>query len=194
MSNELTTNLSSQKANTSIARWYAVQVASSCEKKVKATLEQRSVTLGVNNRIIEIEIPQTPGIKLKKDGSRQTTEEKVFPGYVLVNMELNDDSWHLVKDTPRVMGFIGGTKEKPSPLSNVEAQGIMQQLEQGSDITKPKVSFEPGEMVRVVDGPFNDFSGVVEEVNYEKSKVRVAVLIFGRSTPVELQFNQIEKG
>ena len=108
-------------------------------------------------------------------------------------MELNDHTWHLVKDTPRVMGFIGGTKEKPSPISEAEANSIMHQLEVGSEVTKPKVTFEPGEMVRVIDGPFNDFSGAVEEVNYEKNKVRVAVLIFGRSTPVELEFNQIEK-
>ena len=118
---------------------------------------------------------------------------KLSEGYVLVKMELNDSTWHLVKDTPRVMGFIGGSKDKPIPISEEEAKGIMQQLENGAEVTKPKITFEPGEMVRVIDGPFNDFSGVVEEVNYEKSKVRVAVLIFGRSTPVELNFNQIEK-
>ena len=110
-----------------------------------------------------------------------------------VKMELNDSTWHLVKDTPRVMGFIGGSKDKPIPISEEEAKGIMQQLEHGAEVAKPKITFEPGEMVRVIDGPFNDFSGAVEEVNYEKSKVRVAVLIFGRSTPVELNFNQIEK-
>ena len=128
-----------------------------------------------------------------RGGSERKTQRKFFPGYVLVNMELNDHTWHLVKDTPRVMGFIGGTKEKPSPISEAEANSIMHQLEVGSEVTKPKVTFEPGEMVRVIDGPFNDFSGAVEEVNYEKNKVRVAVLIFGRSTPVELEFNQIEK-
>ena len=173
--------------------WYVIMAYSGYELKVKAAIEERIELAGLKDQFGEILVPTESVVELKS-GAKKKTERKFFPGYVLVNMELNDDSWHLVKDTPRVMGFIGGTKDKPSPLSNVEAQGIMQQLEQGSDVTKPKVSFEPGEMVRVVDGPFNDFSGVVEEVNYEKSKVRVAVLIFGRSTPVELQFNQIEKG
>ena len=174
-------------------QWYVIHAYSGYENKVREALLERIDRLGMNDLFGEIMVPSEEVVEMK-GGQERKTQRKFFPGYVLVNMELNDDSWHLVKDTPRVMGFIGGTKEKPSPLSNVEAQGIMQQLEQGSDITKPKVSFEPGEMVRVVDGPFNDFSGVVEEVNYEKSKVRVAVLIFGRSTPVELQFNQIEKG
>ena len=128
-----------------------------------------------------------------KGGQERRVQRKFFPGYILLNMELDDDSWHLVKDTPRVMGFIGGSKEKPSPISEQEAKAIMQQQELGAEVTKPKVTFEPGEMVRVIDGPFNDFSGAVEEVNFEKSKVRVAVLIFGRSTPVELEFSQIEK-
>ena len=126
-------------------------------------------------------------------GRKINREKRFFPGYVLIKMELNDDTWHLVKDTPRVMGFIGGSKDKPSPITDDEAKEIMQHLEHGAEVTKPKISFEPGEMVRVIEGPFNDFSGAVEEVNYEKSKVRVAVLIFGRSTPVELEFSQIEK-
>ena len=174
-------------------QWYVIHAYSGYETKVREALIERIERLGMDDLFGEIMVPSEEVVEMK-GGQERKTQRKFFPGYVLVNMELNDDSWHLVKDTPRVMGFIGGTKDKPSPLSNVEAQGIMQQLEQGSDITKPKISFEPGEMVRVVDGPFNDFSGVVEEVNYEKSKVRVAVLIFGRSTPVELQFNQIEKG
>ena len=137
-------------------------------------------------------VPSEEVVELR-GGQEKRIQRKFFPGYVLVKMELNDATWHLVKDTPRVMGFIGGSKEKPIPISEEEAKGIMQQLENGAEVTKPKITFEPGEMVRVIDGPFNDFSGVVEEVNYEKSKVRVAVLIFGRSTPVELNFNQIEK-
>ena len=180
-------------AKTAIARWYAVQVASSCEKKVKATLEQRAVTLGVSNRILEIEIPQTPAVKLKKDGTRQSTEEKVFPGYVLVQMNMNDDTWHLVKSVPKVMGFIGGNPDKPAPITDAEADAILQRVQDGTEKPRPKVLFEPGEVVRVIDGPFNDFNGVVEEVNYEKSRLRVAVLIFGRSTPVELEFGQVEK-
>jgi|TARA_B110000438_G_C15659590_1_gene583257 transcriptional antiterminator NusG len=174
-------------------QWFVVHAYSGYENKVREALLERIERLKMENLFGEILIPSEEVVEMK-GGQERKTQRKFFPGYVLVSMELNDDSWHLVKDTPRVMGFIGGTKDKPSPLSDKEAKGIMQQLEQGSDITKPKISFEPGEMVRVVDGPFNDFSGVVEEVNYEKSKVRVAVLIFGRSTPVELQFNQIEKG
>ena len=123
-----------------------------------------------------------------------TTEEKVFPGYVLVQMELNDDTWHLVKSTPRVMGFIGGKADKPAPLSDAEANRILDRVQQVGDKPTPKTLFEPGEIVRVIDGPFNDFNGVVEEVNYEKSRLRVAVTIFGRSTPVELDFGQVEKG
>ena len=158
----------------------------------------RAILFAIDNAISEvfnfgeILVPTEEVVEMK-DGQKHKSERKFFPGYVLVNMELNDHTWHLVKDTPRVMGFIGGTKEKPSPISDAEAQSIMHQLEVGSEVTKPKITFEPGEMVRVIDGPFNDFSGAVEEVNYEKSKVRVAVLIFGRSTPVELEFNQIEK-
>ncbi len=174
-------------------QWYVVHAYSGYENKVREALLERIERLGMEDLFGEIMVPAEEVVEMK-GGQERKTQRKFFPGYVLVSMELNDDSWHLVKDTPRVMGFIGGTKDKPSPLSQSEAEGIMKQLEQGSDVTKPKISFEPGEMVRVVDGPFNDFSGVVEEVNYEKSKVRVAVLIFGRSTPVELQFNQIEKG
>ena len=140
----------------------------------------------------DIIVPAEEVIELRA-GQDRRKQRKFFPGYVLVNMELNDDTWHLVKDTPRVMGFIGGTKEKPSPISQKEADNIMQQLETGTETLKPSINFEPGEMVRVIEGPFNDFSGVVEEVNYEKSKVRVAVLIFGRSTGVELEFTQVEK-
>ena len=125
---------------------------------------------------------------------KRKSERKFFPGYVLLQMVLNDDTWHLVKDTPRVMGFIGGTAEKPAPITEKEVNAIMNRLEENVDKPVHKTVYEPGEIVRVVDGPFNDFNGTVEEVNYEKSKVRVAVSIFGRSTPVELDFSQVEKG
>jgi len=128
-----------------------------------------------------------------KGGQKRRSDRKFFPGYVLVEMDMTDETWHLVKDVPKVMGFIGGTADKPAPISQKEADAILNRVQEGVDKPKPKVLFEPGEMVRVVDGPFNDFNGVVEEVDYDKSRLKVAVLIFGRSTPVELEFHQIEK-
>jgi len=128
-----------------------------------------------------------------KGGQKRRSDRKFFPGYVLVEMEMTDDTWHLVKDVPKVMGFIGGTAEKPAPISQKEADAILNRLQEGADKPRPKVLFEPGEMVRVVDGPFNDFNGVVEDVDYDKNRLKVAVLIFGRSTPVELEFHQVEK-
>ena len=128
-----------------------------------------------------------------KGGKEKIVQKKFFPGYILVEMEMNDDTWHLVKETPRVLGFIGGTKNDPKSITDVEANRILNQIENGVDESTQSVSFEPGEMIRVIDGPFNDFSGVVEEVDNEKSKVKVAVMIFGRSTPVELDFTQIER-
>ena len=200
MSNELTTNLPS-KANTSIARWYAVQVASSCEKKVKATLEQRSVTLGVNNRIIEIEIPQTPGIKLKKDGSRQTTEEKVFPGYVLVRMVLDEDTMMAVKSTPNVINFVGAEDGrgngrsrghiKPRPLSRQEVNRIFKRASEKKAVIK--LDIEEKDRIIVTSGPFKDFQGEVIEVSGERNKLKALLSIFGRETPVELEFSQINK-
>ena len=172
--------------------WYVVHAYSGYENKVRETLIERIERFGMEENFGEIMVPSEEVIELR-GGQERKIQRKFFPGYVLVNMVLNDSTWHLVKGTPRVMGFVGGTKDKPSPISETEAKEIMQQLEHGADVSKPKITFEPGEMVRVIDGPFNDFSGAVEEVNYEKSKVRVAVLIFGRSTGVELQFNQIEK-
>jgi len=201
MSNELTTNLSSSKANTSIARWYAVQVASSCEKKVKATLEQRAVTLGVNNRIIEIEIPQTPGIKLKKDGSRQTTEEKVFPGYVLVRMILDEDTMMAVKSTPNVINFVGADDGrgngrsrghiKPRPLSRQEVNRIFKRASEKKAVIK--LDIEEKDRIIVTSGPFKDFQGEVIEVSGERNKLKALLSIFGRETPVELEFSQINK-
>jgi transcriptional antiterminator NusG len=128
-----------------------------------------------------------------RDGQKRRSDRKFFPGYVLVHMEMNDDTWHLVKSVPKVMGFIGGTSDRPAPISDREAAAILQRVQEGAEKPRPKVLFEPGEMVRVIDGPFNDFSGVVEEVNYDKSKLKVSVLIFGRPTPVELEFGQVEK-
>ena len=201
MSNELTTNLASSKANTSIARWSAVQVASSCEKKEKATLEQRSVTLGVNNRIIEIEIPQTPGIKLKKDGSRQTTEEKVFPGYVLVRMILDEDTMMAVKSTPNVINFVGAEDGrgsgrsrghiKPRPLSRQEVNRIFKRASEKKAVIK--LDIEEKDRIIVTSGPFKDFQGEVIEVSGERNKLKALLSIFGRETPVELEFSQINK-
>ena len=200
MSNELTTNLNSKGANTSIARWYAIQVASSCEKKVKATLEQRSVTLGVNNRIIEIEIPQTPGIKLKKDGSRQTTEEKVFPGYVLVRMILDEDTMMAVKSTPNVINFVGAEDRSsgrsrghiiPRPLSRQEVNRIFKRASEKKAVIK--LDLEEKDRIIVTSGPFKDFQGEVIEVSGERNKLKALLSIFGRETPVELEFSQINK-
>ena len=140
----------------------------------------------------EVLVPTEEVVEMK-DGQKRKSERKFFPGYVLVQMELSDDSWHLVKKTPRVIGFIGGKADQPAPISDKEAESILQRMDDSIEKPKPKTMFEPGEMVRVTDGPFNDFNGVVEEVNYEKSKLQVAVLIFGRSTPVELDFSQVEK-
>jgi transcriptional antiterminator NusG len=129
-----------------------------------------------------------------REGKKRKSDRKFFPGYVLVQMEMNDETWHLVKEVPKVMGFIGGTSDKPAPITDREADQILQRVKEGVDKPRPKVLFEPGEVVRITDGPFNDFNGVVEEVDYDKSRLRVAVLIFGRSTPVELDFGQVEKG
>ena len=129
-----------------------------------------------------------------KDGSKRSTERKFFPGYVLVQMEMNDETWHFVKSVPKVLGFVGGSSDNPAPISDAEAQHILQSVEEGADKPRPKILFEPGEVVRVIDGPFKDFSGVVEKVNYEKNRLQVSVQILGRSTPVELDFVQVEKG
>lgn len=173
-------------------RWYVVQAYSGYENKVKQTLEERVSRLGMEDFFGEILVP-TEEIVEMREGQKYKSERKFFPGYVLVNMEMNDESWHLIKDAPRVIGFIGGTSDRPSPITDKEANAILQRVQDGADKPRPKTLFEVGEVVRVIDGPFNDFNGSVEEVNYEKSKLRVAVLIFGRSTPVELDFGQVEK-
>jgi len=173
-------------------RWYVVHAYSGFEKKVIESLKQRIELASMQERFGEILVP-TEAVVEMRGGQKRKSERKFFPGYVLVHMELDDSTWHLVKETPRVMGFIGGKADKPSPITDAEAATILQRMEDGSESPRPKTLFEPGEMIRVVDGPFNDFSGVVEEVNYDKSRLRVAVLIFGRSTPVELDFSQVEK-
>jgi transcriptional antiterminator NusG len=140
----------------------------------------------------EILVPTEEVVEMR-GGSQRRSERKFFPGYVLVQMDMTDEAWHLVKDVPKVMGFIGGTGDRPAPITDKEADAILQRMQEGVEKPKPKVLFEPGEVVRVIDGPFNDFNGVVEEVDYDKSRLKVSVLIFGRSTPVDLEFGQVEK-
>ena len=173
-------------------RWYVVHAYSGYEKKVAAALKERIELQDMQEFFGEVLVPTEEVVEMR-GGQKRRSERKFFPGYVLVQMELTDGAWHLVKDTPRVMGFIGGKADRPAPITNKEAELILQRVDDSQEAPKPKTLFEPGEMVRVVDGPFNDFNGVVEEVNYEKSKLQVAVLIFGRSTPVELDFGQVEK-
>ena len=174
-------------------RWYVVHAYSGFENQVKRSLLEGIKRAGMEEYFGEILVPTEEVVEMR-GGQQRKSERKFFPGYVLVHMEMNDQTWHLVKDTPRVMGFIGGTSDRPAPISDKEADAILQRVQEGVEKPRPKVLFEPGEVVRVTDGPFADFTGVVEEVNYEKSRLRVAVLIFGRSTPVELEFGQVEKG
>lgn len=173
-------------------RWYVVQAYSGFEHQVKRSLEERVARGGMQAKFNQILVPTEEVVEMR-DGQKRKSERKFFPGYVLVEMEMDEETWHLVRSVPKVLGFIGGTSDRPAPISEQEAQGIMQRVQEGADRPRPKVLYDPGEVVRVIDGPFNDFNGVVEEVNYEKSRLRVAVLIFGRSTPVELEFSQVEK-
>jgi len=173
-------------------RWYIVHAYSNYEYKVKASLEERIQLMGLEDKFGKILIPTEEVVEMK-EGAKRSTERKFFPGYVLVQMEMDDETWHLVKKVPKVLGFIGGSSDRPAPISEKEASRILQRVLEGSDKPQPKVLFEPGELVRVIDGPFNDFSGVVEKVNYEKNRLQVAVQILGRSTPVELDFGQVEK-
>ncbi|MDX1902027.1 MAG: transcription termination/antitermination protein NusG [Gammaproteobacteria bacterium] len=173
--------------------WYVIHAYSGFENFVKQALRERIQREGFEDKFGEILVPTEEVIELKA-GQKRKSERKFFPGYVLVEMEMNEKTWHLVRSVPKVLGFIGGTSDKPAPITPKEADNILQRMQDSSEKPKPKVLFEAGEVVRVVDGPFADFNGVVEEVNYEKNRLRVAVLIFGRSTPVELQFDQVEKG
>lgn len=174
-------------------QWYVLQAYSGYENRVKKSLEERIRRYSMEEYFDEILVPTEEVIEMR-EGQKRKSERKFFPGYVLIKMEMNEDSWHLVKDSPKVLGFIGGSSDKPAPISEKEANAILQRMQEGVDKPKPKVLFEPGEVVRVIDGPFNDFNGVVEEVDFEKSRLKVSVLIFGRSTPVELEFAQVEKG
>jgi transcriptional antiterminator NusG len=173
-------------------KWYVVHAYSGFENQVVKMLQERVRRAGLEEHFGEILVPTEEVVEMR-DGRKRRSDRKFFPGYVLVHMEMTDETWHLVKNTPKVMGFIGGTSDRPAPITDKEADAILQRVQEGTDKPRPKILFEPGEMVRVIDGPFNDFSGVVEEVNYEKSRLKVSVLIFGRPTPVELEFGQVEK-
>jgi len=173
-------------------RWYVVHAYSGFEKQVKRSLEERIELANLQDLFGDILVPTEEVVEMRS-GQKRRSERKFFPGYVLVSMDMQDESWHLVKECPKVMGFIGGTADKPAPITTKEADAILQRIEDGVEQPKPKRLFEVGEVVRVIDGPFADFSGEVEQVNYEKSRLQVAVLIFGRSTPVELEFSQVEK-
>ena len=175
-----------------VLRWYVVHAYSGFEDYVMRTLKERIKRSELQQKFGDILVPTEEVVEMR-DGKKRKSDRKFFPGYVLVQMEMDHDTWHLVKESPKVLGFIGGTSDNPAPISDTEADAILQRVEDGVDRPKPKVLFEPGEVVRVIDGPFTDFNGVVEEVNFEKSRLRVSVLIFGRSTPVELEFNQVEK-
>ncbi len=174
-------------------RWYVIHAYSGYEKKVMAALQERIKLHAMEDLFGDILVPTEEVVEMRS-GQKRKSERKFYPGYVLINMEMNDESWHLVKSTPRVMGFIGGTADKPAAITEKEADAILRRVQEGVEQPRPKTLFEPGEMVRVTDGPFNDFTGVVEEVNYAKNRLHVAVTIFGRSTPVELDFGQVEKG
>jgi len=187
---EAETEESRQNSN---QRWYVVHAYSGFESYVKKVLESRIATSEHKDKFGSIMVPTEEVVEMR-EGNRRKSERKFFPGYVLVQMEMDSDTWHMVKQVPKVLGFIGGTSDKPAPITEAEADAILNRVEEGVDRPRPKVLFEVGEVVRVNDGPFNDFNGVVEEVNYEKSKMLVSVQIFGRSTPVELAFGQVEKG
>jgi len=173
--------------------WYVVHAYSGFEKQVARSLKDHIKNAGMEDQFGDIMVP-TEEIVEMKGGQKRTTQRKFFPGYVLVKMEMNDGTWHLVKGVPKVTGFIGGSGSKPAPITEKEAEAILQQVAEGVEKPKPKFSFAAGEQVRVIDGPFADFNGTVEDVNFEKNKLRVSVSIFGRMTPVELDFSQVEKG
>ncbi len=173
-------------------RWYVVHAYSGMEKAVERNIRERINRAGVQDMFGEILVPTEEVVEIK-NGQKRTSERRFYPGYVLVQMVMNDETWHLVKHTNKVTGFVGGAKNRPAPISDDEVAKIMGQMEEGVEKPRHKVEFVVGEYVRVKDGPFTDFNGTVEEVNYEKSKVRVSVTIFGRATPVELEFSQVEK-
>ncbi len=173
-------------------RWYVVHAYSGYEKRVAESLKERIQFEGMEDSFGEILVPTEEVVEVR-DGKKRKSERKFYPGYVMVQMEMNDQSWHLVKQIPRVMGFIGGTADKPAAISEREAEAILRRVQDGADKPSHKTIYEPGEVVRVTEGPFADFNGVVEGVDYDKSRIQVAVTIFGRATPVELEFTQVEK-
>jgi len=174
-------------------RWYVIHAYSGFEGQVKRSLAERIRRAGVEEKFGEILVPTEEVVEIR-GGQQRKSERKFFPGYVLVHMELDDETWHLVKGVPKVMGFIGGTGDRPASIPDKQAEAILQRMQEGVEKPRPKVLYEPGEVVRVVEGPFTDFNGVVEEVDYDKNRLKVSVLIFGRATPVDLEFGQIEKG
>lgn len=185
------TTASAAPANPDL-RWYVVHAYSGMEKAVERNIQERILRSGMQSKFGRILVPMEEVVEVK-NGQKKTTERKFFPGYVLVEMVMDDDTWHLVKHTNKVTGFVGGAKNRPAPISESEVMKIVNQMQEGTDKPRHKIEFVVGEFVRVKEGPFTDFNGSVEDVNYEKSKVRVSVTIFGRSTPVELEFSQIEK-
>ena len=174
-------------------KWYVLQAFSGFENKVKQTLEDTIKREGLEESFGEILVPTEEVLEIK-EGQKKRTERKYFPGYVMIKMDLNDHTWHMVKSAPKVLGFVGGTGDKPIPLGENEAQNLIQSMQDGVDRPKPKVMFEPGEVVRIIDGPFNDFNGVVEKVDFDKNRLKVSVLVFGKPTPIELSLTQVEKG
>ncbi len=182
----------SASASAGNKRWYVVHAYSGFEKSVQKALRERIERDGLQDLFGQVLVPVEEVVDIK-NGRRSITERKFFPGYVLVEMEMTDETWHLVKSTPKVTGFVGGTANRPAPISVKEVESIMQQMQEGVEKPKPKVLFEVGERVRVNEGPFNDLNGTVDEVNYERNRLRVSVQIFGRDTPVELEFSQVEK-
>lgn len=187
-----TIDVSVETEASSKKRWYIIHAYSGKENHVMRVLKEHIKDKGLDDFFGEIIVPTEEVVEMRA-GQKRKSERKFFPGYVLVEMVMNDETWHFVRHIPYVMGFVGGTSDKPIPISKKEIDKILERVEEGTDKPKPKVVFEPGEMVRVIDGPFADFDGVVEDVNYEKSRLTVAVLIFGRSTPVELEFEQVQK-
>ena len=173
-------------------RWYIVHAYSGQEKSIQAALVERIRRSGMPDKFGDVLVPTEEVVEMK-NGQRKIAERRFFPGYIIVNMEMTDDTWHLVKNTPKVTGFIGGHGNKPTPISEKEVEKIMAQVQEGVEKPRPKVLFEVGEMVRIKEGPFTDFNGNVEDVNYDKSRLSVSVTIFGRATPVELEFAQVEK-
>jgi len=174
-------------------RWYVVHAYSGFEQQVKRSLVERIKRYSMEDKFGEVLVPTEEVVEMR-DGQKRKSDRKFFPGYVLVQMEMNDDTWHLVKNVPKVMGFIGGTSDKPAPISDKEASEILNRVQEGAEKPRPKILFEAGEVVRITEGPFNDFNGVVEEVDYDKNRLRVEVSIFGRATPVDLDFSQVAKG